>query len=67
MMIFILTVHPVSPILIHTVTLITLRSYYVLASDWVKGLKRKNSHVAHVFRQVPISRHTKFGLNRLRG
>jgi hypothetical protein len=32
-MIFILTVHSVSPILIHTVTLITLRSYSVLASD----------------------------------
>jgi hypothetical protein len=33
MVIFILTVHSVSPILIRTVTLITLRSYSVLASD----------------------------------
>jgi hypothetical protein len=31
MMIFILSVHSVSPILIHTVTLIKLRSYSVLA------------------------------------
>jgi hypothetical protein len=30
---------------------------------WLKSpkrLKRKNSHVVHVFRQVLISRHTKF-------
>jgi hypothetical protein len=28
---------------------------------------RKNSYVAYVFRRVPNSRYTKFGLNRLRG
>jgi hypothetical protein len=33
----------------------------------VKGLKRKNSYVAFVFRRVLNSRYTKFGLNRLRG
>jgi hypothetical protein len=33
----------------------------------LKGLKRKDSYVAYVFRRVPNSRHTKFGLNRLRG
>jgi hypothetical protein len=32
-----------------------------------KGFKRKNSYVACVFRRVPNSRYTKFGLNRLRG
>jgi hypothetical protein len=33
----------------------------------LKGLKREDSYVAYVFRRVPNSRHTKFGLNRLRG
>jgi hypothetical protein len=32
-----------------------------------KWLKRKNSYVVYVFRRVPNSRYTKFGLNRLRG
>jgi hypothetical protein len=33
----------------------------------LKGLKKKNSYVAYVFRRVLNSRYTKFGWNRLRG
>jgi hypothetical protein len=43
---------------------------YTLQQIWlesVKGLKRKNSYVAYVFRRVLNSRYTKSGLNRLRG
>jgi hypothetical protein len=51
-------------------TVLQTKNSYILHQIWlesVKGLKRKNSYVAYVFRRVLNSRYTKFGWNRLRG